>query len=96
MMMGHYVVLREHAILEVTKITGKLTQKQIQKLKFCIQLQAQILAKMSVKSRELTKKKTDAAAVLRGHFWSLLLENIVYQEYIDIFGDDLNNTDFYF
>ena len=28
--------------------------------------------------------------------WSLLLENMVHQEYIDIFGDDLNNTDFYF
>ena len=56
MKLGHYVVLREQVILEVTKITGKLTHKQIQKLKFCIQLQVQILAKMSVKSRELTKK----------------------------------------
>ena len=43
--MGHYVVMREHVILEVTKITGKLAQNQIQKLKFSIQLQVEILEK---------------------------------------------------
>ena len=28
--------------------------------------------------------------------WSLLLENMLSQEYIDILLDELNNTDFYF
>ena len=28
--------------------------------------------------------------------WSLLLENMLSQEYIDILWDELNNTDFYF